>query len=105
MHWVVRYASWLLPVKRLADTRTLLALPHPAPSYPYHVLFLPKKHYRSLLDLPPDDPVFLHDMLAVAQSLIKEHHLEEKGYRLMINGGPFQDVPLLHIHLIGGNHD
>ncbi len=48
-------------------------------------------------DLP-----FLHDALAVAQRLVRELQLEGAGYRLLLNGGRYQDVKQLHIHLVSG---
>jgi diadenosine tetraphosphate (Ap4A) HIT family hydrolase len=39
------------------------------------------------------------------QSLAIEMRLEAKGYRLIANGGGYQDVPQLHFHLIGGSKD
>lgn len=34
--------------------------------------------------------------------LVRELGLEEKGYRLVIYGGPNQDIPQLHFHLVSG---
>jgi histidine triad (HIT) family protein len=96
----VRRMSFAIPIKRLRETNSLLAFNHPQPSYPVHILIIPRKAYRSLIDLPPGDP-FLPDLISVTQSLVRELNLDESGYRLIANGGAYQDVPVLHFHLVG----
>jgi histidine triad (HIT) family protein len=99
--WVFSQMNFAIPVNRLLETETMLAFYHPRPSYAVHVLLMPKKAIRSLVDLSPDD-VFLADVFWATQELIKELDLEASGYRLIVNGGEFQDVPQLHFHLISG---
>jgi len=89
----------VLPIDRLRETSTLLAFRHPTPAYPYHVLLVPKKPIPALSALDPvADAAFLADVVATAQSLIKEANLP--AYRLIVNGGDYQDFPYLHFHLI-----
>jgi len=91
--------STFLPIDRLRETATLLAFRHPTPSYPFHVLLVPKKPIPALSDLDPvSDAAFLADVVATAQSLVKEFNLP--AYRLIVNGGEYQDFPYLHFHLI-----
>lgn len=92
---------WTLPVDRLRETNTLLAFYHPKPSYPFHVVLVPKRQIATLADLDPlADGPFLTDLYTAAQSLVNEYRLAEGGYRLIVNGGRFQDFPYLHFHLI-----
>ncbi len=90
--------SFVIPVKRLRETKTLMAFHHPQPSYPFHVLLLPKKAVASLQEFDPADTAFLTDLFATVQSLVHEFHLP--AYRLIVNGGEAQDFPQLHFHLI-----
>jgi histidine triad (HIT) family protein len=92
--------DFLIPVKRLRDTPTLLAFHHPKPAYPLHILIVPKREIASLQDLSPADQGLLFEMFQTAQSLVAEFNLDSAGYRLVINGGKNQDIPLLHFHLI-----
>jgi histidine triad (HIT) family protein len=98
--WLITHMSYLLPVKRLRETSTLLAFYHPTPSYPVHILIIPKRAVRSLAELEPDDADFLTDLFSCVGSLVEELHLETAGYRLITNGGKYQDFPHLHFHLI-----
>ena len=100
------HMSFALPVKRLRQTRTLVAFHHPNPSYPVHILLAPKKAIASLATLNQEGEgfaiEFLRDLFACVQSLVKELDLEQTGYRLIVNGGKYQDVSQLHFHLIAG---
>jgi len=90
--------SFLLPIKRLRDTPNLIAFQHPSPGYKFHLLIVPKRQVQTLADLDPNDTAFLADLYAAVQSLVKEFDL--KAYRLIVNGGEYQDFPHLHFHLV-----
>ncbi len=96
--WMFAHMSFAIPVKRLRETNTLMAFYHPKPAYPFHVLIMPKKAVASLADLDPADTSFLTDLYSTVQSLVEEFKLP--AYRLIVNGGEFQDFPQLHFHLI-----
>ena len=98
--WVMSHISFVIPVERLVETESLMAFYHPHPSYNMHILIVPKRPFRSLVDVPLDADDFLRDVLATVQVLVQRHSLEEKGYRLIVNGGDYQDVPHLHFHLV-----
>jgi histidine triad (HIT) family protein len=101
--WGVENMSFVIPVKRLKETPTLIAFCHPSPTYATHILLIPKKALPSLLDLSPENTPLLEDLFATVQELVKELHLEDKGYRLIVNGGNYQEFPQLHFHLISGD--
>lgn len=75
-----------------------MAFHHPNPSYTFHVLLVPKKAIASLMELDASHSAFLHDLYSIVQSLVDEFHLS--AYRLIVNGGDYQDFPQLHFHLI-----
>jgi len=89
-----------LPVQRLAETERVIAFYHPRPSYPVHVLLVPKRAVKSLMHLRADELAITADVVTLAQRLVRELGLQG-GYRLIVNGGRFQDVGQLHFHLIG----
>jgi len=99
--WALRNMSFAIPLERLSETSTLLAFRHPSPTYPVHILLVPKKPITSLNELDPvADSQFLSDVYATVQKLALQLHLGESGYRLIVNGGRYQDFPYLHFHLI-----
>lgn len=90
--------SFAIPVKRLRETESLMAFHHPKPSYPFHVLLVPKRAVKTLMDFDSNDSAFLTDLYSTVQSLVEEFHLT--AYRLIVNGGEYQDFPQLHFHLV-----
>ena len=101
--WIFENMSFAIPVNRLRETVTLIAFHHPKPNYPVHILLVPKKALGDLLELDDADAPFLGDLFKAVQSLVEEFELETQGYRLIVNGGSFQEVPQLHFHLISEN--
>ena len=92
--------SFAIPVDRVAETDNLLAFHHPNPSYSLHILIVPKKAVIDLSALNPEDAPFLTDLIRTVQNLVKKYELDLTGYRLVVNGGAYQEVPQLHWHLI-----
>ena len=75
-----------------------MAFYHPKPAYKFHVLLVPKKAVATLQALDPKDASFFTDLYSTVQSLVEENQLS--AYRLIVNGGEYQDFPQLHFHLI-----
>lgn len=94
--------NFAIPLQRLRETSSLLAFYHPAPVYPVHILIIPRRAVASLETLDSRDAAFMLDLFEVVQSLVRELGLAQNGYRLIANGGTFQDFPLLHFHLVSG---
>ena len=90
--------SFAIPLQRLRETETLIAFHHPRPSHSFHVLLVPKKSVSSLREFDSKETAFLSDLYATVQSLVDEYQLS--AYRLIVNGGDYQDFPQLHFHLI-----
>ena len=105
MGWVVRLAfsrlSMLLPVRLIAETRTVIVFEHPAPSWSPHILLVPKRPIRSLRQLRPNDVALFGEMVRLAFSLAATRNLYERGFAVLVNGGAYQDVAQLHLHLAG----
>lgn len=100
--WLFAHMSFVIPVNRLHETKTLVAFHHPKPSYPVHILLVPKRQLPNLMAVGGGETDFFTDLYRVVQELVAELNLEEPGYTLLVNGGAYQDVPQLHFHLISG---
>ena len=91
----------LLPMKQLYETDNLLAYFHPLPAHPFHIILLPKNKIPDMSSFDiVKDAAFLQDVICFSQKIVKDYRLEKIGYRLILNGGPNQDFPILHFHLI-----
>ena len=90
--------SFAIPARRLREADTLLAFYHPKPSYPFHVVLVPKRAVPSLMELDLTQSEFLTELFSTIQAIVTEFQLS--AYRLTVNGGEYQDFPQLHFHLI-----
>ena|SRR5690606_2217087 len=98
--FILAHAAFLLPAERLYQTRSLLAFYHPQPSYAVHIVLVPRRRLADLTAIGAEDAEFLQDLFAAVRHLVIQLDLEPSGYRLIANGGAYQDVPHLHFHLI-----
>jgi len=77
----------------------IMVFPDIHPVAPVHLLIMPKKHIGDFLMIK--DKGLMMRLTETIQKMIKEQKIEDKGYRLVVNGGGAQLVDHLHIHLIG----
>ena len=99
--WVIIHIPALIPMKTLFETTSLSVYFHPQPSYPFHVIMVPKTNIPDVqsLDISKNSD-FIQDVFSSTQKIVKEYQLEKVGYRLIVNGGKNQDFPIIHFHLI-----
>jgi histidine triad (HIT) family protein len=100
--WALIHVPDALPIKILRQSAHWMAFCHPNPSYPVHIVLVPKSAWADLLAVDSNDPEIWQELIELAQSMIHEFELTAAGYRLITNGGPFQTFPLLHFYLVAG---
>jgi histidine triad (HIT) family protein len=66
-----------------------------------HILIVPKKHIESASAVGGEDGQDLVEIFKAAANLVVKNNLD--AYRLAFNGGRYQHVPHLHMHLLAGN--
>lgn len=71
------------------------------PASEVHIVIIPKKHIEDAVSVKPEDAQDIVAMHQVAKKLVEERKLA--GYRLAYNGGKFQHVPHMHMHLLAGS--
>ena len=74
------------------------------PQAPTHLVIIPKRHILSLAHLSEAESPLIGHMVNIANQLAKREGISESGYRLAISCGEQggQEVPHLHMHLVGG---
>lgn len=97
------HAGFFVPGERLVENEHWYAIRHPRPSYPVHILILPRVAVTDWMALPTSAPEVYTAFVALSQQLIREEGLESTGYRLIVNGGEYQSIPQLHVHLVYGD--
>jgi histidine triad (HIT) family protein len=102
MIWfILRYFPYLIPYKKLYQDDFIIAISHPLPSYPVHILILPRIYLPEFLALDMQTETGKKIVQSLFQALgVLLKGFEHKNIQLVINGGDYQDVKLLHMHLI-----
>lgn len=96
----------IIPTKFTYEDEDVMVFPDINPFKPIHLLIVPKKHMQDFLmmndeGLPAGEAGLMMKLTQTIQKMIKKFRLEDKGYRLVVNGGGAQIINHLHIHLIG----
>lgn len=100
VRWGFAHISGRLPVSRVYESKAVVAFHHPRPSYAVHVLIVPKRGITGVRAIGVGDGPLLVEVVAAARAVARRLDLERHGYRLVVNGGAYQDVCQLHFHLI-----
>lgn len=98
----LRFTPSLFPGRIHHLDKTLIAFDHPAPQYPVHILIIPRAGLRGLRESSLKDGNILSAVLRLANQLAVECGCASTGWRLVANGGAYQEVPVLHFHLLSG---
>jgi histidine triad (HIT) family protein len=89
-----------LPSTQEYEDEEILAIRDIKPAAPVHLIILPKRHFE-VIDQTVD-PELLGRLLKTAARLAEKCGIEE-SYRVVINKGKWvQEIPHLHLHLMGG---
>ena len=98
-----KIAAGDIPSSKIYEDDDVIAFKDIHPQAPVHFLIVPKKHIVSLAETQPADEPLLGKMLGLVRKLAKEQGCDN-GFRVIINTGRDggQEVPHLHIHVLGG---
>lgn len=89
-----------LAVEKVRETENVLAFYHTKPNWTLHIVIIPKQHVTRLVDLKNMN--IIQEIFEIAKDIIKEKRLTENNYKIITNGGSFQDSQHLHFHLVSG---
>jgi histidine triad (HIT) family protein len=91
-----------IPADIVFEDADCLAFRDINPQAPVHVLIIPKREIVSLADVEDSDAPLLGHLFVIARRVAEKLGLDE-GFRTVINTGSDggQEVPHLHIHLLG----
>jgi histidine triad (HIT) family protein len=87
-------------VEVVEETPNVLAFYHTKPSYELHIVVAPRQHVVSLVDL--ESMALVNEIFDLVKRAILRLKLQETNYRIITNGGSFQDSKHLHFHLVSG---
>ncbi|KAI8092517.1 HIT-like domain-containing protein [Halteromyces radiatus] len=87
------------------ETEDLIAFRDRSPAAKIHFLVIPRNHIGTVKDLEKKDISLVQQMIGLGQQLLKEQGYEindKDQIRLGFHVPPFNSVPHLHMHVIGG---
>jgi histidine triad (HIT) family protein len=87
-----------IPKEFTYEDEDVVVFPDIHPIKPVHLLIVPKKHVSEFVVI--EDHSLFEKVFSVVKKMIKDNNLENKGHRIVINGGGAQVIGHLHIHLI-----
>ena len=93
-----------IPADIVYEDDEVLAFRDVTPQAPVHVLIVPKRPLKNLMDAVPSDTLLLGQLMQAAVHVARTLGLDESGFRVVVNVGPDagQSVDHLHLHLLGG---
>ncbi|GAA3084848.1 HIT domain-containing protein [Streptomyces olivoverticillatus] len=87
------------PVRVVAETDTVLAFEHTRPSYPVHIVVVPKQHVASLIDLGDHGENVIGEVMAVVRKVAARVCEEHGAATVVTNVGSYQESQHWHVHV------
>lgn len=89
-------------VRKVVETENVLAYHHTRPSYPTHIVAIPKKHIGSLATIEESDEGLFAELMQVVRQVAAATEQSEGACRVITNLGSYQDSKHLHWHIVSG---
>jgi histidine triad (HIT) family protein len=90
-------------IQKVVETENMLAFHHTSPSWPVHIMVVPKQHLDSIAALSGGNESLLLEMFSVINQVIAEVVREHGGCRVTTNVGSCQTERHLHWHIYVGD--
>lgn len=93
-----------IAVEKVYEDEFVLAFPDLNPQAPVHILVIPKKPVKNILDLGPEDRALAGSVLLACAAVARKLGIDASGVRVVLNAGEDagQTVWHLHAHVLGG---
>ncbi|MGG7574111.1 HIT family protein [Streptomyces sirii] len=89
-----------MPIETVAETDRALAFHHTNPSYPVHIVVIPKEHVPSLTDLGNADESLLHEVVGLVREVAAGVEKEHGSCSVTTNLGLYQESKHMHWHVV-----
>lgn len=91
-----------LDVDRVFESDSVIAFRHTRPSYPEHIVVIPKQEIDDFLSLDPASELAV-ELLSALQTVAAKLMNECGKCRVITNLGDYQDTKHLHWHVVSGD--
>ena len=92
--------SGRVPVRIVAESAGVLAFEHTRPTWETHIVVIPKRHVRQLIEV--EDAALFSELFTLLARIIRERGFARTNYKIITNGGSYQSTQHLHFHLVSG---
>lgn len=100
-----QHCSWAIPVKKVYNSREIIAFYHPQPSYENHIIILPKRAVKNLQQMASDSfSKYFVKIWETAKDICAKHPDYNDSFVIVANGGKRQEVQQVHFHMFN-NHE
>lgn len=93
-----------IPSKKVFENEYCFAFYDINPQAPVHILVVSKVHTPNIIDAVENYSSSLLECMKSIREIVKQEHLDEKGFRIVTNCGRdgCQSIDHLHFHILGG---
>lgn len=88
-----------IPKEFTFEDDDIMVFPDIHPVRPIHMLIIPKIHVEDFLEF--NDESLMLKVKIIMDKIIRDNELDEKGYRVGVNGGGAQLINHVHFHVSG----
>ena len=100
-----QYCSLIIPVKKVYNSKEIIAFYHPRPSYENHIIISPKRAIKNLQQMALDNfKEYFVKIWETAKDICVIHPEYNDSFMLVANGGKRQEVQQVHFHMFT-NHE
>jgi histidine triad (HIT) family protein len=89
-----------VPIEKVLETDRVLAFHHTNPSYPVHIVVVPKPHVPSFTDLGNADEGLLVEVVRVLREIASGVEKEHGSCSVTTNLGLYQESKHMHWHVV-----
>lgn len=95
-----QYCSWAIPVKKVYNSREIIAFYHPRPSYENHLIISPKRAIKDLQQMASElFSKYYVKLWEAAKEICAMHPEYNDSFVMVANGGKRQEVGQVHFHM------
>lgn len=99
-----QYFSWAIPVKKVYNSKDILAFYHPKPCYENHIIISPKRAINNLRQMSAEGfNDYFVKLWEVVWNICASHPEYQDSFVLVANGGKRQEVGQVHFHMFTGH--
>ncbi len=97
---IFRYFWWVIPVKKVYNSKDSIAFYHPKPSYKNHIVIVPKRAIANLQQLASEEfQEYFVMLLRTVKKIYAAYPEYQDSFVLVANGGRRQEVSQVHFHM------